>query len=315
MSRDTGIRNLIPGYRDPDEIKEDQNTRRYIETIVNRGAQVSPKVEPFSETLARTAPVLNLGAPGKIKEAAKGFKSQKEFEDHLIASPTKRDHEKAYSMGRSLLKVSEAEKNKMANEWMTGGGREKGGRSLDQEIKLGKEEWLKKQKDEAVMLPVGLGNKYKSDIRTPVERKRAEFKAKTEGNKARLEANRVKAEASKGGYSPWYERMAAEEAEALNETKRMSWEQGGKVNPPPKAVTAQDVKNVYEPQQPEATPLQMKNLHKRLENHNEMTGQFKHIPKEEKPTHTPRFLHNPATNELEDTYDPNWGNDIFPDKK
>ena len=45
-NRDTGIRNLIPGYRDPEEIKEDQNTRRYIETIVNQKAQV-PNVEPL----------------------------------------------------------------------------------------------------------------------------------------------------------------------------------------------------------------------------------------------------------------------------
>jgi len=42
MSRDTGIRNLLPGYRDPKEIKEDENTRKYIETIVNRRAKVTP---------------------------------------------------------------------------------------------------------------------------------------------------------------------------------------------------------------------------------------------------------------------------------
>ena len=80
--------------------------------------------------------------------------------------------------------------------------------------------------------------------------------------------------------------MAAEEAEALNNIKRTTWEQGGRVKPEPKYVNAQDVKSVYEPQQPEATPLQMKNLHKRLQNHNEMTGQFKHIPKEEEDPRT-----------------------------
>ena len=36
----------------------------------------------------------------------------------------------------------------MAKQWMTGGGRDPKGRSLDEEIKLGKEEWLKKQKEE-----------------------------------------------------------------------------------------------------------------------------------------------------------------------
>ena len=71
---------------------------------------------------------------------------KKAMEDYLIKSPTKKQHEKAFSMGRALLKVPEAEKNKMANEWMHGGGRDPKGRSLDEEIKLGKQEWLKKQK-------------------------------------------------------------------------------------------------------------------------------------------------------------------------
>ena len=39
--------------------------------------------------------------------------------------------------------------------------------------------------------------------------------------------------------------MAASEAESLNQIKRTTWEQGGRVNPEPKYVTAQDVKNVY----------------------------------------------------------------------
>ena len=149
--------------------------------------------------------------------------------------------------------------------------------------------------------PVGLGNKYKSNIRTPVEHKRQEYKAKVEANKTKIETN-------KGGYTPWYERMAAEEAENLNQIKRTSWEQGGKVNPEPKYVTAQDVQKVYEPKQPEATPLQMKQLHQRLQNHNERTGEFKSTV--EKPSHKPRYLHNPSTGDFEDTYDPNWGNDI-----
>ena len=102
--------------------------------------------------------------------------------------------------------------------------------------------------------------------------------------------------------------MAAEEAENLNQIKRTSWEQGGKVNPEPKYVTAQDVQKVYEPKQPEATPLQMKQLHQRLQNHNERTGEFKSTV--EKPSHKPRYLHNPSTGDFEDTYDPNWGNDI-----
>ena len=38
--------------------------------------------------------------------------------------------------------------------------------------------------------PVGLGDKYKSDIRSPVEHKRAEFKAKVEAKKAKAEASK-----------------------------------------------------------------------------------------------------------------------------
>ena len=76
--------------------------------------------------------------------------SDKEMVAFQISSPTKKQHERAFSMGRSLLKVPEAEKNKMAEQWMHGGGRDPKGRSLDEEIKLGKEEWLKKRKEEQV---------------------------------------------------------------------------------------------------------------------------------------------------------------------
>ena len=138
-NRDTGIRNLIPGYRDPEEIKEDQNTRRYIETIVNQRARV-PNVEPLGKTLVRTTPSLNLGLkPRDVTKEPKSFISEKEYENHLINSPSKLDHQKAFNMGNKILKVSEATKNKMADEYMRSGGRDPKGRSLDQEIKLGKE--------------------------------------------------------------------------------------------------------------------------------------------------------------------------------
>ena len=89
-NRDTGIRNLIPGYRDPEEIKEDQNTRRYIETIVNQRARVH-NVEPLGKTLVRTTPSLNLGLkPRDVTKEPKSFISHKEYENHLIKSPTVR---------------------------------------------------------------------------------------------------------------------------------------------------------------------------------------------------------------------------------
>ena len=88
-----------------------------------------------------TLDLFKYGTPPKKSEL-----TDKEFQDHIIKSPTKKQHNDAFSMGRALVKVPEAEKNKMADEWMRSGGRDPNGRSLDEEIKLGKEEWLKKQK-------------------------------------------------------------------------------------------------------------------------------------------------------------------------
>ena len=88
-----------------------------------------------------TLDLFKYGTPPKKSEL-----TDKEFQDHIIKSPTKKQHNDAFSMGRAIIKVPEAEKNKMADEWMRSGGRDPNGRSLAEEIKLGKEEWLKKQK-------------------------------------------------------------------------------------------------------------------------------------------------------------------------
>ena len=312
-SRDIGIRNLIPGHRTPDEIKEDENTKRYVETVVNQKAQVHPEVEPLGDILVRTTPSLHLETkPKEETKEPKGFKSQKEFENYLVSRPTKADHKRAYNRG--------------VKEWMEGPGYNHNARSLKDEEKLGKENWKYQnwkgdtkvkpmkvtdyvnkmsQLYSDVPTPVGLGDKYKSNIKTPVERKREEYKAKVEAKKA-------KADPTKGAhYIPWEQRMAQEEAESLNNIKRTTWEQGGRVTPEPKYVSAQDVINVYKPK--EATPLQVKKLHERLENHNERTGQFKSTA--EKPSQKPHFLYSPVKNELEDTNDPNYGDDILNDKK
>ena len=337
MSRDVekGIGTLL-GYETPETKRvRDLHYLNQVKQIIEG------PLEPLGETLARTTPSLNLGVkPEEETREPKGFRSQKEYEKHLISSPSKTQHMKALREGKRILEdkklikwaleespepivknpylkkaiaADDTKRNKWANEWMTGGGRDPKGRSLDQEIKLGKDTWLKNQKtiNELNALkkwaqpkPVGLGDNYKSDIRTPVQKKRDSYNAKVGANKA-------KTDPTKGArYLPWYERMAQEEAEALNNIKRTTWEQGGKVNPEPKYVNAQDVQNVYD--QPKASPVQMKQLHQRLENHNERTGEFKSTV--EKPTHKPRFLHNPVTNELEDTYDPNWGDDILNEK-
>ena len=87
--RDVGIRYLIPGHRSPEEIREDENTRRRVQEMLDHSPEVTT-VEPLGEILARTAPLLDLGLTPKEKpEAPKGFKSQKEYENHLTKSPTR----------------------------------------------------------------------------------------------------------------------------------------------------------------------------------------------------------------------------------
>ena len=249
-------------------------------------------LEPLGETLVRTTPSLNLMSTPQETKEAQGFKSQKEYENHLVRSPSKTQHNKALRAGMDIINdrdnkimkfaleespeeivknpvMKKAIRNKWANEWMTGGGRDPKGRSLDQEIKLGKDAWLKNQKTVNQLKalkeyhqpkpmkvtdyvnkinhlysndpkPVGLGDNYKSDIRTPVQKKRDSYNAK-------VEAKRKTEDPTKGStYIPWYDRMAQEEAENLNQIKRKTWEHGGKVNTEPKYVTAQDVKNVYD---------------------------------------------------------------------
>ena len=42
--------------------------------------------------------------------------------------------------------MSEYNRHKFAMEWMHGGGRDPNGRSLDEEIKIGKEDWMERQR-------------------------------------------------------------------------------------------------------------------------------------------------------------------------
>jgi len=146
MNRDTGIRSIIPGVKFDSEVKEDLRSQLAIKKRLE-GMRTPEPVQPD----LRFAPVVDLKSKEIVhKEGDYGYpgywKSEKEYEKHLISSPSKKQHEKAYNMGNSILKVSEAEKNKMADEWMRGGGRDPHGRSLDEEIKLGKDMWLEKQR-------------------------------------------------------------------------------------------------------------------------------------------------------------------------
>ena len=148
MNRDTGIRSIIPGVKFDNEIKEDLRSQLAIKKQLEGMAAPGP-VQPD----LRYAPAIDLKPTVIVhKEGEYGhpkyWKSDKELEKHLISSPTKKQHEKAFDMGNSIFKVSETEKNKMADEYMRGGGRDPNGRSLDQEIKLGKDTWLENQRQQ-----------------------------------------------------------------------------------------------------------------------------------------------------------------------
>ena len=291
MSRDIGIRNLLPGVRSANEIKEDEKAKKDIQNLLEQRTQMAPEVDP----LVGYFPTETLDLSSKPVEKTKETEEAKEA----------RETRSAINTDKIVSQV-----NKLVNKY--------DGPSTEKTIGQ-----LKALKKWAQPTPVGLGNKYKSDTRSPnqkkrdayVEKKRDQarfkynnttgtFRNKLDQEKGMMDAHR----SNEGNYIPWQERMAQEEAEALNEVKRTAWEQGGKVKPEPKYVSAQDVKNVYQPKQPVANPLQMKKLHQRLQNHNERTGEFKATV--EKPTHKPRYIYNPSTQELEDTYDPNWGKEF-----
>ena len=260
-NRDVGIRNLLPGVRSEEERQEDQKAKKDIQNLLEQRTQMAPEVDP----LVNYFPTDTLDLSSKPVEKTKETEEAKEARDLRNAIGTKKI-------------VSQV--NKLVNKY-DGPSQEK---TLNQ---------LNKLKSWAQPTPVGLGNKYKSDTRSPNQKKRdayvekkrdqAKFKYNNTTGTFRNELGQEKGmmdahRSNEANYIPWHERMAQEEAEALNEVKRTAWETGGKVRPEPKYVTAQDVKNVY---QPKATPLQEKKLHQRLRNHNERTGQFKNLPKEE----------------------------------
>ena len=261
-NRDIGIRNLIPGHRTLDEIKEDENTKRYVDTVLN---QVDPvqQMDPL-ETFLRASPTINLKSTPKeeTKEAPMNL-------DKVLIDQAK---------GAEMVR-----KARQDPQWVDSYNKRFGPHFKTTVLPSEKTvQQLKALKEHHHPTPVGLGNKYKSDTRTPVQKKRDDYteKQKWINDDKKLKAFAKAEDPTKGAhYIPWQDRMAQEEAEHLNSIKRETWKNGGRVGPEPKYVSAQDVQNVYD--QPKANPVQMKQLHKRLQNHNERTGEFKNLPKEE----------------------------------
>ena len=311
MTRDIGIRSLRPGYRNLEEVKEDENTKRYIETVVNQRAEArdTQEVDPLDETLVNRMPSINLELKPPVTQevtpkVTKGFRSQRDYENYITSRARLKEEAKEARELRSAINTDRivSQVDKMVKKY--------DGPSPSQEDTINQ---LNKLKSWAQPTPIGLGNKYKSDIRSPNSKKRDAYVAKQKwiNDQKKPEAfaksedptnyrynkhtgtfrnelgqeetmmNAHKSNEKKTKWPPGAVRFAQDEADHLNGIKKQTYEQGGRVGPKPKYVSAQDIVDLHERSEPKATPLQEKKLHQRLRNHNERTGQFKNLPKEE----------------------------------
>jgi hypothetical protein len=290
MSRDDGgIRNLLPGIKTMEEIKEDQKAERVVKNLIEQRTQITPGPDPL-ETLASYIPTTSLDLSSKPVEKTKdtkGFNSQRDYENYLTSRARLKEEDREAREIRAAINTNKIvdQVDKMVKKY--------DGPSTEKTIGQ-----LKALKKWAQPTPVGLGNKYKSDTRSPNQKKRdayvekkrdqARFKYNnTTGTfrnelgqeKGMMDAHRSNEKKTK--WPPGAVRFAQDEADHLNGIKKQTYEEGGRVGPKPKYVSAQDIVDLHERSEPKATPLQEKKLHQRLRNHNERTGQFKNLPKEE----------------------------------
>ena len=189
-NRDEGIRNLIPGFRSADEIKEDQTTKKYIDTVLSQRDPVLD-MDPL-ETFLRASPTINL-------------------------KPTPKEETKEPPMNLDQILKDQAK------------GRER--------IRKARQnpQWVEEHNKR-------FGSISKTTV-LPKDKTVAQLQTLKNWG---LEKPKAKAEASKGNYVPWYDRMAQEEAEKLNRIKKMAWEESQVKSAEPKKLTAQDIKNVYD---------------------------------------------------------------------
>ena len=282
MGRDDGgIRNLLPGIKTMDEIKEDQKAEKVVRDLIEQRPMITPEPDPLVN-LASYIPTNTLDLSSKPIEKTKdtkGFNSQRDYENYLTSRARLKEEDREAREIRSAINTDKIvdQVDKMVKKY--------DGPSTEKTIGQ-----LKALKKWAQPKPVALGNNYRSDTRTPVQRKRDEAKFKwnnTTGTfrnelgqeKGMMDAHRSNEKKTK--WPPGAVRFAQDEADHLNGIKKQSYEQGGRVGPKPKYVSAQDIVDLHERLEPRATPPQEKKLHQRLRNHNERTGQFKNLPKEE----------------------------------
>ena len=290
-NRDIGIRHLIPGVRSPDEIKEDENNRRYVETVVNQRANVTPSVEPLGETLMRTAPSLHLELKPKeeTKESlddvlvaqAKGERLVKKFRQK---PQWVKEHNERFPGFKTTVLPNEKTVQQLQTLKNWGLAKPKvnpvQAKKLHQRLGTKSEKWINNPKKVEAFVKSEDPNKYEDDhpylkgIEEDLEEidkkgkswfskhlKKTQPKPKamplltyvdkmnvaySGQDKRKYDDQGKPIDTSKGYYIPWYDRMAGEEADHLNSIKRQTWNNGGRVGPEPKYVSAQDVKNVYD---------------------------------------------------------------------
>ena len=252
---DGGIRNLLLGIKTMEEIKEDQKAERVVRALIEQKSMVSPEPDPLVN-LASYIPTNTLDLSSKPVEKTKdtkGFNSQRDYENYLTSRARLKEEDREAREIRAAINTNKIvdQVDKLVKKY--------DGPSPSQEDTINQ---LNKLKSWAQPTPIGLGNKYKSDIRSPNSKKRDAYVAKQK-------------------WPPGAVRFAQDEADHLNGIKKQTYEEGGRVGPKPKYVSVQDIVDLHERSEPKATPLQEKKLHKRLRNHNERTGQFKNLPKEE----------------------------------
>ena len=298
-NRDIGIRALIPGQRSPEEIKEDENNRRYVETVVNQSLQRRPREVPLGETLMMTTPSLHLELKPKeetkkeslddiLKHQAKGAEMVRKARQNpeWVA-----EHNKRFG---SISKTTVLPKDKTVAQLQTlknwGLAKPKvnpvQAKKLHQRLGTKTEKWINDPKkvegfvksEDPNKRVNNILNKYEDDhpylkgieenleeidkkgkswfskhlkktqpkpmpILTYVDKMNVAYSGQ---DKRKYDDQGKSIDTSKGYYIPWYDRMASEEADHLNSIKRQTWNNGGRVGPEPKYVSAQDVKNVYD---------------------------------------------------------------------
>tara|TARA_R100001594_G_scaffold91717_3_gene125978 strand:- start:3753 stop:4838 length:1086 start_codon:yes stop_codon:yes gene_type:complete len=299
---DKGIRGLVnPGYRSPDEIAKEKNEEFYHKEIVPT-LSGQKKIEPLGSPIVKSMGDYLLETPLNIDIVSakpvvtkKTTFTDKEFENYLKEDAKRKEQVRKFRQDPKWV----ASYNKRFGPAFktTVLPKDEPERFNDKILKRGKYEpntvqqlknlnnWAKKK--------TGLDNNWSVDKsglpKTPVQKKREQWQKKVEENKNKKKpmnivkyVNRMNhlysntpQEEPEDDY--WATKMATEEADHLNNIKRQNWNNGGRVGPEPKYVTKEDVINVYKG--PKATPEQVKGLHQRLKNHNERTGEMKHIEK------------------------------------